>query len=611
MTSSPRAPRRGFTLPELLIFVAIFAVVIVGFLTMFVTATRIQSEQGSSTEVASQAQFLIQQVGYYVQSARLIDLPQDTATGTLVLRESLSAAAADPTELTLASGTVYLAQGLAGTPQALTSNKVTVSALTFTRHFNANGSSTAFGQDSVSYSFVMSGGAPGTSQYYSHTYQSSATVLAPVGVIALVQQAKAENNNTGIASIAASYGTANDAGSVLVAVVSNTGNASATVSIADTAGNAWEMVANPAYAAYNQETAIFAAANVRNATNTVTATFGSGVNFPSIFIYEYRGASLALPVDATSSALNANSASPSSGYASAMAAPELALGVMYSNPATEIPAAGTGFTMETTSSVSGTYVEDRALYVTGPVRATFGYTQTAPSSSVAVVTLSSQDSTNGLAGYWPFDEGSGSVAYDASGNGNNGTWSGTTSGNNSTYYATGKVGGYAGAFDGATDQTSVGDPAILQNATGSFSVAAWVYATSTKVGMEAVDKAANILAGGNTYGGWALGEVSGAPIFKISDSADGTYATASTSTTYTGQWVHLAGVRSGNTILLYVNGASAGSASAVGVNVNIDKTLVVGGHTAAWLWPGYIDDVRIWNRALSPAEVSWIYNAQK
>ncbi len=63
----------------------------------------------------------------------------------------------------------------------------------------------------------------------------------------------------------------------------------------------------------------------------------------------------------------------------------LVLGVMYSNPSSETPAAGSGFSLETTSTISATYVEDMALYATSPTVASFSYSQTPPNSSVAVV----------------------------------------------------------------------------------------------------------------------------------------------------------------------------------------------------------------------------------
>jgi hypothetical protein len=147
------------------------------------------------------------------------------------------------------------------------------------------------------------------------------------------------------------------------------------------------ITANPTFTAYNQKISIFYAANASGTTNKVTATFNKGVTSPSLVLLEYRGAATSSPFDASSTALNIGAAAPWSGSASATSAVELAVGVLYSNPSTEVPAAGTGFTTETTSSVSATYVEDQNLYVTGPVAAKWTYSQTTPSSSAVVVTF--------------------------------------------------------------------------------------------------------------------------------------------------------------------------------------------------------------------------------
>src|ERR1017187_8950472 len=55
-----------------------------------------------------------------------------------------------------------------------------------------------------------------------------------------------------------------------------------------------------------------------------------------------------------------------------------------------------------------------------------------------------------LVGYWTFDEGQNSVAYDYSGSNATGSWSGTQTGT-AGYYSAGKIGSYAGAFDGSTN----------------------------------------------------------------------------------------------------------------------------------------------------------------
>lgn len=381
--------RRGFTLVELLVFIAVFSAVVIGFVTIFIAATRVQSRQTSASEVETQAQFLLQQVQYYVGAARLVDMAQDVATGTLKLRQSSSATSSDPITIYASSGIVYLQQGAGGAAQALSSNRVTVANLSFTRHYNLTSSSTAYGTDSVSFSFTVSASnaGVGSSRYYSQSFQSSVAVLVPVPKIALVQQATGVNNAAGVSSVTASYGSNNATGSLLIAVVSNVGTSTATTSISDTAGNAWALIASTSFPAYGQKTVIYDALNAQSGANTVSTTFGTAVNYPSLFLYEYRGASTASSFDASSTLNQSGVASPSSGSANPTSSVELLFGVMYSNPSTEVPAAGNGFTLETTSSVSATYAEDTNFFITGPVSAGFLYSQTPPSSSVTLVTF--------------------------------------------------------------------------------------------------------------------------------------------------------------------------------------------------------------------------------
>lgn len=374
--------KRGFTLIELLIFVATFTVVIGVLITILVVMLGLQTDQMAAAEVNQQSQFLLQQVQYYVESARLVDMTQDVATGTLTVREFYLAQ--DPTIMKLATGTVYLQQGIGGSLQALTSNKVVVSNLSFVRHYNLNGSSVPYGTDSVSYSFTMAATST-NNQQYSQSFQSSAAVLAPVGKIAMVQQASAASNNPSVSTLAATYPTNNETSSLLIAVVANTAN-SESVSVADSAGNSWTKVANVPYAAYNEELNIFAAKNAANSSNTVTATLGAGAGYVSLFLYEYRGASTSSSFDASSSQLQPNTSAPSSGSANATSAIELVFGATFNGNTAEIPTAGAGFTLETSSTVTHVFAEDSTQYITGPVAATWQYTGS-PSSSAVVVTF--------------------------------------------------------------------------------------------------------------------------------------------------------------------------------------------------------------------------------
>lgn len=381
--------RRGFTLIELLVFVALFSVVIVGIITVFITAVDVQSRQSSSNDVETQGQFLLQSIQYYVQSARLVDMTQDVATSTLTLREVAASSTLDPTIVSLSNGTVYLQQGIFGSLQPLTSNKVTASNLNFTRHYNLNGSSSAFGRDSVSFSFTLTSNTSSTSRLYTQSFQSSAVVLSPIPKIALIQQTSTAIAGGGVTSIALKYGTNNETSSLLIAVIGQT-TSTASVSVSDTAGNHWGLIASTSYAAYNQKITIFEATSSLNSSNTVTASFGASVGSPSLFLYEYRGASTSTSFDASSSQIQTSTAAPVSPSASPTSTVELLFSAMYCNPSTGPVNAGPGFVIETSSTLSSMFVEDQDVFVTGSVNSTWAYAGNSPSttsSSVILVTF--------------------------------------------------------------------------------------------------------------------------------------------------------------------------------------------------------------------------------
>jgi hypothetical protein len=102
-----------------------------------------------------------------VERASLVDMAQDAPTGTLKL--FLGMGSQDPTYLTLSSGTVYLQQTATGTLQALTSGKVVVSNLIFTRHANPPG------HDSVGIAFTMAYNTTNPGQIFSQALQTSVT----------------------------------------------------------------------------------------------------------------------------------------------------------------------------------------------------------------------------------------------------------------------------------------------------------------------------------------------------------------------------------------------------------------------------------------------------
>jgi len=83
------------------------------------------------------------------------------------------------------------------------------------------------------------------------------------------------------------------------------------------------------------------------------------------------------------------------------------------------------------------------------------------------VQITAPGGANGLVGYWKFDEGSGTIAYDSSGNGNDGTINGAT-------WTDGEF-GKALDFNGVNSSVKVNDSPTLNITGDQFTLSAWVY----------------------------------------------------------------------------------------------------------------------------------------
>ncbi len=226
-------------------------------------------------------------------------------------------------------------------------------------------------------------------------------------------------------------------------------------------------------------------------------------------------------------------------------------------------------------------------------------------------------SSSGLAGYWPLNEGSGSVAIDASGNGNNGAWSGTAIGNGGTYYTGGKVGAYGGDFDGSTDYVNIPNAASLDiSGSGSHvTLMAWVYLTQNS-NVEWV-----IRKGIEGYDGSEWGMDIGTGNYVDFRSVEGAGRSERGNTQLSlNQWYFVAATCSnGDTDpIIYVNGIrqsltiTDGSGSQFTFYPTSNAVRI--GNSApndTANFYGAINDVRVYNRILSPAEVMAIYNAEK
>lgn len=201
-----------------------------------------------------------------------------------------------------------------------------------------------------------------------------------------------------------------------------------------------------------------------------------------------------------------------------------------------------------------------------------------------------------------------------SGEGNANDSVGTSHGQllNQTGFAPGKV-GQAFNFNGVDSYVNIrGNPAIKM--TGPFTIVAWVnysrtsgnYQDSVMVVTKGIDAVTSM--------DWGLGI---SPAQKLRPHAqvgsDWIYFDCDT-TLQTGVWYQVAMVYSGTNIQGYVNGAADGSKVVSGALLATDNPLRIGAYASVFppaFFPGRIDELALYDRALSAEEIQRIYNEQK
>jgi len=159
-------------------------------------------------------------------------------------------------------------------------------------------------------------------------------------------------------------------------------------------------------------------------------------------------------------------------------------------------------------------------------------------------------------------------------------------------------------FDGKNDYVDCGNDASL-NITDAITIEAWVKPNEKVAWMDIVDKA-------GSYRGYRLyicssDKLSPDSIFSVrAIFGDGTdwLLINKQYIIYPNNWYHIVTTYNNGSAKLYVNGAEVASGSG-GAMVNATVPLTIGG--TSYL-DGLIDEVRIYNRALSAEEVRYHYN---
>jgi hypothetical protein len=187
-----------------------------------------------------------------------------------------------------------------------------------------------------------------------------------------------------------------------------------------------------------------------------------------------------------------------------------------------------------------------------------------------------------------FEEASGNVAVDDAG-GRDGQLENGTSRSDAGRF------GRAVEFDGTDDIVTVPDDAALR-LTGGMTMEAWVRPAAATNWRTVIFKEA---AGGLAYGLYANSDTDVPSVYL-----NGAHGVKGTSDLDPNAWSHLAATYDGTLLRLYVNGSQVASTSLPGGIGNGEGPLSFGSN-AVWgeQFRGLIDEVRIYNRALSATEI--------
>ena len=228
----------------------------------------------------------------------------------------------------------------------------------------------------------------------------------------------------------------------------------------------------------------------------------------------------------------------------------------------------------------------------------------ATDTDTIAITVTNPSGSGFFVGLWTLDDGSGAIAGDSSGNGNDGVVNGAA------WTTAGQVRG-ALDFDGNDDYVDLGS---LNASADSLTISAWINADTfthlSRQDARIVSKATGT-ASQDHYFMLSTIKSNGATRLRFRLMTNGATTTllGSGGVLTSGTWIHVAAVYDGAQMRLYQDGVEVGNTSKTG---NIDQNAV-----AVWIgrnpdgkrpFDGRIDEVYIYDQALTAAEIAALAN---
>lgn len=158
-----------------------------------------------------------------------------------------------------------------------------------------------------------------------------------------------------------------------------------------------------------------------------------------------------------------------------------------------------------------------------------------------------------------------------------------------------KFGGASGSFTGSNSYLQLGNATAFNLSSSDFTVEAWIYPTTTSGDRVIVAKNEGSYTTGYE---WWLGVMNNNTLqFTYVNASATFYSAQSTTTIAANTWTHVAAVRSGSTVTIYINGVSSGTATSQTIrsttsSVTVARDLETSGGSGRF-YTGYIDDLRI------------------
>jgi hypothetical protein len=201
------------------------------------------------------------------------------------------------------------------------------------------------------------------------------------------------------------------------------------------------------------------------------------------------------------------------------------------------------------------------------------------------------DLSTGLIGHWNFDEGTGTTVADETGHGNSGTLFGPT-------WTAGKVAGGL-LFDGIDDTVSI--TGLSSSPSAAFTLSAW----AKKTGSGSNDPRAILVSAGDTYMDICHNDQF---LVSLNMTVGGQQLYHAGSCASADVWMHYVLTYDGTNVHIYEDGIDvSGNIPQTGA-ITFGSGLIIGAYGGGGFnFKGIIDDVRLYDRALTQSDVTELY----